>query len=289
MNIRHLKIFIMVANCNNMSLAADRLFISQPSVSQAIKEIEDYYEIKLFERLSKKLYITENGKLLLKYARHIVSSFEDMEKELKNSSEKISLTIGATITVGTCMINDILTKIKNKNSKIDVKVVINNSSDIEKLILESNLDIGILEGKINNKDIIKTPIYRDELILVAGKTNKFYKREYIEIKELEGQNLILREEGSGSREIFDNVLKENNIHINEKMTSTDTEAIKNLVIEGHGLAVLSKLIVKKELERGTLKAISIKNVDLYRDIIIAYHKNKFISEHLKLLIDILNN
>ena len=289
MNIRHLKIFIMVANCNNMSLAADRLFISQPSVSQAIKEIEDYYEIKLFERLSKKLYITENGKLLLKYARHIISSFEDMEKELKNSSEKISLTIGATITVGTCMINDILTKIKNKNSKIDVKVVINNSSDIEKLILESNLDIGILEGKINNKDIIKTPIYRDELILVAGKTNKFYKREYIEIKELEGQNLILREEGSGSREIFDNVLKENNIHINEKMTSTDTEAIKNLVIEGHGLAVLSKLIVKKELERGTLKAISIKNVDLYRDIIIAYHKNKFISEHLKLLIDILNN
>ena len=93
MNIRHLKIFITVADCGKMSEAAEKLFISQPSVSQAIKEIEDYYGVKLFERLSKKLYITDSGKLLLRYARHIVGSFNEMESALKNSGENICLHI----------------------------------------------------------------------------------------------------------------------------------------------------------------------------------------------------
>lgn len=280
MNIRHLRIFITVADCGKMSTAAEKLFISQPSVSQAIKEIEDYYSIKLFERLSKKLYITENGELLLKYARHIVKSFDEMEANLKNVGESISLRIGATITVGTCMLNKIISRYEKENKNITTKVVVNNTNVIEKMILNSELDIGIVEGRIDNNDIIKIPIYNDKLVLVSGKNHDFYYKKEISIKELVGQNIISREEGSGARDSFHRILDEYNIDVNLKWSSTNTEAIKNAVIAGQGLAVLSTLIIENEVKNGILRIIPIKEIDISREIFVAYHKNKFISSYL---------
>lgn len=285
MNIRHLKIFITVADCGKMSEAAERLFISQPSVSQAIREIEDYYGVKLFERLSKKLYITENGELLLKYARHIVQSFDEMEADLKNAGQNICLRVGATVTVGTCMLDKIIAKYEKENSDISTKIVVNNTNVIEKMIVHSELDIGIVEGKVDNKDLVKIPIYNDELVLVSGKNHDFYYKDEISIDELAGQNMISREEGSGARESFDEILDEHNIEVNLKWSSTNTEAIKNAVIGGQGLAVLSTLIIEDEIKNGTLHIVPIKGIDISREICVVYHKNKFISDHLNKLID----
>lgn len=289
MNLRYLKIFIMVADCKNMSIAAEKLFISQPSVSQAIKEIENHYGIKVFERLSKKLYITESGELLLKYARHLVQSFEEIETEMKNKGQNISLRIGATITIGTCMINDIIDKLEDKNKDISPKIVINNTNIIEKMILNSELDIGIVEGIIDNKDIIKIPIYQDELVFVVGKKHKLYKIKEISIDEIDGEDMIFREDGSGIREIVDRLLKDHNISVNQKWISSDTEAIKVATICGKGISVLSTMLVGEELKKGTLHRVNIKGINIPRDICAIYHKDKFISEHLKSFINILKN
>ena len=251
MNIRHLKIFITVADCGKMSEAAEKLFISQPSVSQAIKEIEDYYGVKLFERLSKKLYITDSGKLLLRYARHIVGSFNEMESALKNSGENICLHIGATVTVGTCMLNEIINKFEEENKDISTKIVVNNTNIIENMLLHSDLDIGIVEGKVDDKDLVKIPIYNDRLVLVAGRNHNFYYKDEINIEELTGQDMIFREKGSGARESFDSILEENNISVNEKWNSNNTEAIKNAVIGGQGLGILSTLIIENEIKKLT--------------------------------------
>lgn len=285
MNIRHLKIFITVADCGKMREAAEKLFISQPSVSQAIKEIEDYYGIKLFERLSKKLYITENGRLLLRYARHIVGAFNEMESDLKNSAENICLRIGATVTVGTCMLNEIISKFEDENNEVSTKIIVNNTNVIENMLLHSDLDIGIVEGKVDDKDLVKIPIYNDRLVLVAGKKHEFYYKDEIDIEQLTGQNMIFREEGSGARESFDSILEENNISVNVKWNSTNTEAIKNAVISGQGLGILSALMVENEIKNGTLNIVQIKNIDMLREICIVYHKDKFISDHLKKLIE----
>ncbi|MGL5694691.1 MAG: LysR family transcriptional regulator, partial [Peptostreptococcaceae bacterium] len=153
MSIRHLRIFIMVAECGKMSVAAEKLFITQPSVSQVIKEIEDYYGIRLFERLSKRLHITESGELLLKYAKHIVESFDDMERILKYKGQHVSLRIGATITVGNCILNDIIDKVEKENPQISTKVTINNTDIIENMLLNSELDVAIVEGIISHKDL----------------------------------------------------------------------------------------------------------------------------------------
>ncbi|MGL5312370.1 MAG: LysR family transcriptional regulator [Peptostreptococcaceae bacterium] len=287
MSIRHLKIFIMVAEYKKMSVAAEKLFITQPSVSQAIKEIEDYYGVKLFERLSKKLYITESGEYLLKYARHIVHSFDEMEMGLKNKGQNPCIRIGATITVGNCMLDNIIKKVEIENRDISTKVTINNTEVIQGMLLNSELDVAIIEGIVNNKDLVTRPIYTDKLIVVVGKGHKFYNRGEISINELAGEDIISREEGSGGKKIFDSILKNNNIEVNVIWNSTDTQAIKNAVIDGRGLAVLSSLIVEKEIKEGTLQKVSLKEVNMFREISVVHHKNKFISEYLKCFLECL--
>lgn len=287
MSIRHLRIFIMVASLKNMSAAAEKLFITQPSVSQAIKEIEQYYGVKLFERLSKKLYLTESGEYLLRYATHIVQSFDEMENMMRNKSDNIALRIGASITVGSCLLNQILNQLEEKNNKITTQIYVRNTREIEKMLLDSELDVALVEGTVTSKDLISKPVYQDKLIIVVGKGHKFYNRDEISIKELQGEDIISREEGSGSKTIFDNILKSNQIEVNIKWSSTDTGAIKDAVLESRGLAVLSRLMVEKELKKGTLHQVSLKEVSMFREIFVVYHKNKFMSESLKCFLDIL--
>ena len=286
MTIRHLEIFIAVADCGKMSLAAEQLFISQPSVSQAISDIETYYGVKLFERLSRKIYITENGEKLLKYARHIVSTFKDMESEMKKTGHDICLKIGATVTVGTCILCPIIKIFERKNPGVSTKVTINNTSEIESMILNSTLDIAIVEGEILNKDIIKVPIYQDELVLICGAHHPLAKMDKITLEQLNDHDFIAREQGSRDRNIFEQFLKEKGISVNVKWTSTNTEAIKNAVVAGYGLAILSSTMIIKELYHGTLKVIPVDEIQIKRDICMVYHKDKFISEYMQRFIEV---
>lgn len=286
MTIRHLEIFIAVADYGKMSLAAEKLFISQPSVSQAISDIETYYGVKLFERLSKKLYITESGEKLLKYARHVVGTFKDMEADMKETGKELCLKIGGTITVGTCILCPIIRIFERKNPNVSTKVTINNTTEIEEMILNNSIDIAIIEGEIVNKDIIKTPIYQDELVLICGAHHPLAELEKIELQHLNNQDFIAREQGSRDRNIFEQLLKDKGIEVNVKWTSTNTETIKNAVIAGQGLAILSSAMIIKELYNGTLKVIPIEGISIKRDICMVHHKDKFISEYMQKFMEV---
>lgn len=286
MTIRHLRVFIAVCDYGKMSVAAKKLYIAQPSVSQAISEIEQHYGVKLFERLSKKLYITEAGKQLLSYARHIVALFDEMELNIKDKSKNSSLKIGATITVGTCVINDILKDFEKKNPEAATQIFIENTGIIEDMILKSQLDIGIVEGEIKNSDIVTIPIHSDELVLVCSDSHQFSTVKSINIEQLENLNFILREKGSGTRDLFEKALYKANVNIKQRWICSNSEAIKNAVIEGQGLTVISKMLVEKELQNKKLHSISINDVKLNRSFNLVYHKNKYLSPHIKSFISI---
>ena len=145
MTIRHLKIFTVVADEGGMSKAAKKLYVSQPTVSQAIAELEKYYGVRLFERLSQKLYLTREGELMLSYSRHILDSFEQMEEAVYHAARKPSLRIGCSVSVGTCLINDILDEAKERIPECEINVLVENSADIEQAILNNEVDLGIVE------------------------------------------------------------------------------------------------------------------------------------------------
>lgn len=301
MTIRHLRIFETVAREGKMGAAAKSLFISQPSVSQAIKEIEEYYGVKLFERLAKKLYITENGKMLLQYSRHILESFDEMEMSLKRSADKVKLRVGATITVGSYLLEPIITEFEKQNSLVKVKVVVNNTQILQEMLLDSELDIGIIEGEMTSSELIREVICEDELVMAVSKEHSLYgivdkykgisgtSIGQVKISDLEGINLISREAGSGIRSSFEEVLKRNNVHMPIKWECTNTETIKAAVIAGQGVAVFSKRSIEKEVIEKKLHIVDIEDISLSRQICVVYHKDKFRSKQLTAFLELLSS
>ncbi len=286
MTIRHLKLFIAVVDYKTMSNAAKKMFISQPSVSQTIREIEEYYGIMLFERLSQKLFLTQAGEKLLKYARHIVTTFEDMEQEFKSKDKAIAIRIGGCLTFGTYMLPEILRQFENKCPNINTKIIIDNTTVIEKKLLTNEIDIGIVEGEIIADDLLNFPIYQDQLVIVTSFNNSLLKKDEIDISELNGLDMIAREDGCIERSQFQKFLNENNLKVNFKWNCTSVETIKNALKNSNAFSALSLLSVKEEIERNELKIIKIKNIKLSRDLSIVLHKNKILTEEIKVFLDI---
>ncbi|MBM6839180.1 LysR family transcriptional regulator, partial [Clostridium saudiense] len=131
MTLRHIKIFVAVCETGSATAAGEKLFIAQPSISLAISELEDYYGVKLFDRLSKRLYITEAGKYFLEYASHIIKIFEEMETGIRNFDTQGVIRVGASITIGNYLLPKYVENFKKLHPKIEVQAIIANSDTIE--------------------------------------------------------------------------------------------------------------------------------------------------------------
>ena len=173
MTIRHLTIFVAVADLGSMSAAAASLYLSQPTVSQAIRELEKHYNGLLFERLGKKLYLTERGQLLLPQARNLIRQFQQLEELMLNQGQSSTLKLGSTITVGTCLTPFLIPRLQKNCPEIRVHSYVSNTKDIEQKLLRSELDVGIVEGEILSPDLTVLPIIDDCLVLAVGKDHPF--------------------------------------------------------------------------------------------------------------------
>ena len=286
MTIRHLKIFIAVVETGKMSTAADQYYISQPTVSQAIKELEEHYGVLLFERVCKKLYITEAGKNLLTYARMAVNQFDELEDNmLKGFSEK--LRIGATITVGACIMPELINQYKKVKPQVETFAYINNTKSIEEKLLKSELDIGIVEGKIKNQDLVVTPVINDYLVIVCSKKHRLSGCGDISIKDLEGEPFVMREEGSGTRELFENYISRCGANIKIKWEVNCPDMMKKVVIANNCLTAISARLIEEEAKKGLLYVIKSNEQALDRSFSLVYYKNKFVNDNMKSLMYIL--
>ena len=289
MTIRHLRIFITVADLGSMTAAAKSLYISQPTVSQAITELETHYGIKLFERLSKRLFITQNGSRLLSYARHITSLMNEMEQVIKNSEEIGSMTIGASLTIGECLLPALISTFSKKHPNFQVNAIIKNTLDIENLVALNIVDLAVVEGVVHSTDIITEPFENDELALVCGKEHPFYNVKTVSPSELANINFIVREKGSGTRELFENAMSANEIQWRPSWECSGSDIIKSAALNGIGVAVISRRLVQHELKKGLLHAFQIDGLELKRKFSIAYHKNKYLTESMQAFMSLCKN
>ncbi|NLK68193.1 MAG: LysR family transcriptional regulator [Clostridiaceae bacterium] len=289
MTIRHLRIFIAVADCGKMNAAAKQLYISQPTVSQAIKELEEHYNMLLFERLGKKLHITENGKELLYYARSIVKQFDDMEEKIFESSYVKKIRIGATLTVGNCILGNVIKRFEELNPKTEVYSYINNTKNIEEKLLQSELDIGIVEGKITNQNLIAVPLVNDHLVLVCSAKHPLAQKKNISLSELENERFAMREEGSGTRALFESYMHEHGVPIKVVVEGSSIDVIKKAIIENQCLSVISIRLVEEEIKKGEIHVIPYPESSWNRYFSVVYHKNKVISNDMNTLFEIIKN
>lgn len=287
MTIRHLRIFITVAECGKMNLAAKNLYISQPSVSQAIQELEKYYGTLLFERLSQRLYLTDSGKKLLPYAKNVLRTFEELDQMMKIEGEHPIVRVGASVSVGTSHLVGLVEEMKKQVVGVDIQALVHNTAMIEQKILESELDIGLVEGVVEHKDLVKVPILKDELVIVVGRKHPFYHLKKVGIQQLDQMGIISREGGSKTRNQYEQLLVELGVTLKQKWICTNTEAIKNAVKIGEHMAILSRMILNEELSSGELKVVNVENIHVYRSIMMIYHKNKYISPTLEAFMNII--
>ena len=287
MTIRHLKIFTTVVDVGGMSKAAKELHISQPSISQAISELEKCYNVKLFERLSQKLYLTKDGELLLSFSRHILDSFEHMEKAMDHASQKRELRIGCSVSIGTCLINKILDAAEQNLPNCKFQVIVTNSAEIENAVLNNQVDLAIVEGAIKNENVMITPICEDELVIVCGNTHPLAAEPVVTLEMLEGQDYVSRESGSVERNQFEKLFEEQGLHLNRTFRSTNTEAIKNAVICGRGIAIFSKRMVSQEVLEGEMVILHLKDIKMTRTFDFVMHKNKYRSNEIKVIQEML--
>lgn len=286
MTIRHLKVFIAVAETGKMSTAAAKYYISQPTVSQAIRELEDHYGVLLFDRISKRLYITEAGKSLLTYARMVVNQFDELEDNmLKGFSEK--LRIGATITVGSCIIPNLINQYQEIKPNVETYVYVNNTKSIEEKLLKSELDIGIVEGKIKNHDLVAIPVINDYLVIVCSKKHRLSGCRSISVKELESERFVLREEGSGTRELFENYISRCGVRVKVIWEVTCPDMIKKAVISSNCLTAISARLIEEEAKESLLYVIKSNGQALDRSFSLVYYKNKFVNDNMNSFMHIL--
>lgn len=286
MTIRSLEIFVKVAECGKMSEVARNMYITQSSVSQAISEIEKEYGVKLFDRISKKLYLTEAGKKLLGYGRHLLAVNEEMNDCMKHCAKNIRIRVGATVTVGTCVISPIMLELYKVNPFIEPEVFVEDTRLIAKKLLNSELDIAIVEGKIKHPDIVTKSIINDNLVLICSHKHEFYKRDSIKVSELSNQPLIMRELGSGTRAQLEKQLKELKIPMNIRWSCYNSEAILRAVVDNFGIAVISELLIEDYLKKHLLWTCDIEGINLHRTFDIAYHRSKFFTENISAFFDI---
>ena len=282
MTIRDLEIFVAVAESGRMGTAARKLYISQPTVSHVITKIEETYHVCLFERLSRKLYITETGQELLQYARHILANFKDMEHYLYHASEQLCINIGASLTVGTAFLADMVSEFEKANPKISIRVYVDNTHDIVRKITEGTLDIAIVEGSVPNTDVVTKVVYDDEMVLICGKSHPFASRKSICLEDLRNADCILREEGSGTRDFLINLTEKKGIPIVKKWVCHSSDSIIRIVAAGQGVSMLSKSLVQNVPQ---VVQVPVKGPKLHRKFRIVYHRDKYLSTPLKRLIE----
>ncbi|MBO6047700.1 MAG: LysR family transcriptional regulator [Erysipelotrichaceae bacterium] len=290
MTLRHLLIFRTVCEegCHTTH-AANKLHMSQPAISLAIKEMEQYYGVLLFDRIGRKLQITEAGKRFLQYAIHITDLFDDMETQLRDWDTKGLLRIGASITIGSQFLPQYVKAFSQTYPETEVHVIIEQTERLIQKLIANELDFALIEGIPQDQNIIIHPYMEDHLAVICPLESNWSMGETISLNEFKHASFLLREPGSAAREVFDHEMEKAGIIITPSWVSMSTTALINAVINGLGISVLPHQRVKDVIKSGKVKAVNVKGISFNRNYSIVYHKDKFLTTSAKSFMDICKN
>lgn len=282
MTLRSLEVFLAVAEQGSMRAAAEQMYISQPTVSGVIADLEREFAVRLFERLGRKLYITPEGERLAGYARRMLSLGGEIVRQMGAAESALPLRIGATVTVGTCVIGNLLRRLP----ELQAQVLVDNTGAIEQMLLRNELDVALVEGGMRSEDLLVSPVMHDEICLICPADHLLAQRASIMLEDLADQKLILREAASGTRQVLDELFRVSQVPMHLSWQCNNTQAILNAVSEGFGVTLLSPRL----LPEGTnLRAVQVNHPQMSRWFSLVVHKDKFVSRKLQAFMDICND
>lgn len=284
MEFRQLETFIQVSNLKSFSKASEVLYITQPTVTNHIKNLEKELDTILINRYGKSITLTDAGKLLYKYAVNIVNTCEMARFDLASFKGKISghIHIYSSSVPARNVIPYVINEFLKENSKVTFTLFEKDSRKVIDDIIGGEAEFGIVGAKHDCKHIEYIDLIEDKLLVIVPKTSKYSKENFSSIQKdiLFNENILFREDGSGTRTLIEKTLIENNIDINDLNIVgyiNDTEAIKELVSVGIGIGFISEKSLDSSLNSKEYNALYINDLNFSRKFYFAYHKHRQLS------------
>ena len=275
-------VFIAVAENLSFSKAAADLNISQPAVTRHIKELEIKFNANLFERKGNKINLTREGKIVYHAYKQIEQQYRDLAFEIGQLNNNISgeFIIGASSTISQYLIPQTIASFHKRYPKVNIYLINGNSFEMEQLLLESKIDMAMVENHASQSGIRYHDFLDDELIVVTGESSVYATRKHISKSDLLKIPIVIREKGSGTLEVIKEAFYKQNLNFEQLKVPIhlgSTEAIKNFLLDFDGLAIVSRQAVKTELNSQRLVEIQVAGFQMPRKFRIAYkmgHKSR---------------
>ena len=273
--LRQLEVFLATAHFENVTRAAESLAMSQSAASGALQDLEQQFDVQLFDRVGKRLQANELAYFLRPKAEALIEQARELERALFNHTAVAQLQLGATLTIGNYLAVGLIAEFMQQNPGARVSLEVANTEAIARQVLNFDLDIGLVEGELQHPDLEVSLWREDELVVFCAPGHPLAGRDALSDEDLLAAEWILRETGSGTRQGFDRAMHGLLTAQTIKLELQHTEAIKRAVEAGLGISCLSRIALQDSFKRGNLVALNVPHRDLQRAFYFILHKNKY--------------
>lgn len=286
---RRLQVFYTVAKQLSFTKAAEQLFMTQPAVTFQVKQLEEQFNTRLFERSHGRIALTPAGSLVMDYAERVLALSEEMEQRVADMTGNVGgpLLLGASTTIAEYILPKILGEFKAQHPEVQAHMAVANSETIVHRVADHSLDVGLIESPSHLPTLANEVCCDDELVVICAPRHALAKRRSVRAQEVAALPLVRREVGSGTREFTDNYLRESGVAMDDldvMMELGSPEAIKGVVETGIAIAIVSRATIVKELELGSLVAIPLAP-RLMRTLSLVHPREKFRSRLLTAFVE----
>lgn len=286
---RRLQVFYTVAKQLSFTKAAEQLFMTQPAVTFQVKQLEEHFNTRLFERSHAKIALTPAGTMVLEYAERILALSEEMDKRVADLTGAVAgpLLLGASTTIAEFILPHILGEFKAMHPEVDAHMMVANSETIVNRVADHTIDVGLIESPTYLPSLQNEICCDDELVLICAPDHPLAKKATVRARDIADVPMVRREPGSGTREFTDNYFRNCGVppeDVNLFMELGSPEAMKGVVETGIAVAIVSRATIAKELRLGTVVAVALEP-RLMRTLSVVHPKEKFRSRLLTTFVD----
>lgn len=278
--LRQLEVFFAVGRLNSVSKAAEDLHLTQSATSMALADLERQTNTQLFDRIGKRLVLNSLGQELLPKVKALLDRASELEGLFDTNLEASPFNLGATLTIGNYLATPLIAEYWQKfpNSKVNIQV--HNTTEIIKRLSQLELDVALIEGECHHADLQTEEWMTDELMIFAAPNHPLVNKADVTFQDLLAEKWILRETGSGTRQLFDQATQRHHSRLNILMELEHTEGIKRAVEAGMGVGCISQVALKDAFQRGSLQPIYIQDIKFHRHFYLVTHKQKYLNKNV---------
>jgi DNA-binding transcriptional LysR family regulator len=282
-----------VARQLSFTKAAESLHMTQPAVTFQVRQLEEYFNTRLFDRTHNRISLTEAGQRVYEYADRIFSLYAEMENSVRDLTGEVSgvLMLGASTTIAEYMLPALLGDFKAKYPEVSIRLQVANTDGIVSMVENNSIDLGVVEAPVSNKNLVVDTCRQDQMVLAVPPSHELSAKESVPITELSNYPYICREEGSGTREVMLEAMQAagcSPTSLDIVMELGSPEAVKGAVEAGMGISILSRATIDKELKLGSLVAVNL-DVPIERPFSFVHQKQKFRLRAMEKLLDFAKN